>query len=103
MEGILYFISPLLYRKTVYFLRITASRPVGHVFVCLAHLQLMYHLDFIYNHKHIKKYIPHLISFLKKIMKIDAVVNEKKLNFMSAGNTLNFIMPSGNSGHYIHL
>ena len=57
LESILYFISPLLYRKTGYFLRITASRPVGHVFVWLAHLQLIYDLDFINNRKHVKKFI----------------------------------------------
>ena len=33
--------------KTGYFLRITASRPVGHVFVWPTRLQLIYHLDFI--------------------------------------------------------
>ena len=67
LEGILYLISPLLYRKTGYFSRITAFRPVGHVFVWLAHLQLIYHLDFINNCKHVKKYILlyFLISFQK--------------------------------------
>ena len=66
-EGNLYFISPLLYRKTCYFLRITASRPVGHVFVFPAHFQLIYHLDFINNRKHVKKYslVHFLISFPK--------------------------------------
>ena len=42
LEGILYFISPLLYRKTGYS---SAFRPVGHVVVWLAHLQLIHHLD----------------------------------------------------------
>ena len=37
--------------------RITASRPVGHISVWLAHLQLIYHLDFINNRKHVKKFI----------------------------------------------
>ena len=36
-------------------------------------------------------------------MKINAVVHEKKLNFMPEGITLNFIMSSGTSGHYMHL
>ena len=55
------------YRKTGYFSRITAFRPVGHVFVWLAHLQLIYHLDFINNRKNVKKYILlyFLISFPK--------------------------------------
>ena len=50
-----------------YFSRITAIRPVGHVSVWLAHLQLIYHLDFINNRKHVKKYILlyFLISFPK--------------------------------------
>ena len=67
LEGILYFISPLLYRKTSYFLRITAFRPAGHVFVWLAYLQVIYHLDYINNRKHVKKYIllHFLISFPK--------------------------------------
>ena len=38
-----------------YFLKITASRPVGHVFILLAHLQLKYHLNFINDCKHVKK------------------------------------------------
>ena len=62
LEDILYSISPLLYRKSGYFSRITAFRPVGHVFVWLAHLQLIYHLDFINNRKDVKKYI--LLHFL---------------------------------------
>ena len=62
LEGILHFISPLLYRKTGYFLRITASRPVRRVFVWLTHLQLIYHLNFTNNRKHVKKYI--LLTFL---------------------------------------
>ena len=37
-------------------LRITASGPVGHAFVWLPHLQLKYHLNFIDNLKHVKKY-----------------------------------------------
>ena len=37
-------------------------------------------------------------QFTTKIMKIDAVVIEKKLNFMPAGITLNVIMPAGAAG-----
>ena len=45
----------------LYFLRITASRPAGHVFVWLPHL------NFMNNPKHVGKYIllHFLISFLK--------------------------------------
>ena len=59
--------------------------PVGHVFVWLAHLQIIYQLDFINNRKHVKKYIllHILINFPKKIMKIDAVVHKKKKNHAS--------------------
>ena len=79
LEGILYFISPLLYRRIYHSLRITVSMHVGHVFVWLAHLQLIYNLDFINNRKHVKKYIllHILINFPTKIMKIDAAVHEK--------------------------
>ena len=50
-----------------YFLRITVSRPVGHVFILLAHLKLKYHLNFMNNCKHVKKYVllHCLISFPK--------------------------------------
>ena len=87
LEDILYSISPLLYRKSGYFSRITAFRPVGHVFVWLAHLQLIYHLDFINNRKDVKKYI--LLHFLKKIKKIDAVVH-KKTKFHANGHYTEF-------------
>ena len=59
-QCILYFISPFYTEKHIYvcyFLRITASGPVGHAFVWLPHLQLKYHLNFIDNLKHVKKYI----------------------------------------------
>ena len=59
-----HFISPLLYIQVYicYFLRITASRAVGQVFVMPAHLQLKHHLNFTNNRKHVKKYI--LLHFL---------------------------------------
>ena len=48
-----------------YFLIITASKPVGHVFIWLAHLQLNYHLNLINNCKHVKKEILIHFSFPK--------------------------------------
>ena len=40
---------------TSYFLKITASKAVLHVFVWLAHVQLKGYLNFIYYCKHVKK------------------------------------------------
>ena len=50
MHWRVFFILPhhVYTEKTSLVLRVIASRPVGHVFVWLAHLQIIYHLDFIF-------------------------------------------------------
>ena len=41
--------------NTSYFLKITASKAVLHIFVLLAHVQLKCYLNFIYYCKHVQK------------------------------------------------